>query len=146
MSVRRKIKATRADLEQMVGSLRKAPMNRIWIELDKPRDEENAKQICRLANSMLRKIGPLSAFDGMTFFHMPLSHRYCYGGQMGYEELVDNGKWFNLDNMGSTKSEGQQLAQAVVDWYENAGNADPDKDSPGSVELWELAKKVLAGK
>lgn len=36
------------------------------------------------------------------------------------------------------------LAQAVVSWYENAGNEDPDKKSPGSAELWREAKKALA--
>ena len=37
------------------------------------------------------------------------------------------------------------VAQAVVAWYENAGNADPNQDSPGSVNLWEQARAALKG-
>jgi hypothetical protein len=36
------------------------------------------------------------------------------------------------------------LAKSVVDWYENAGNADPDQDSQGSAQLWSKARAVLA--
>ena len=39
----------------------------------------------------------------------------------------------------------RQVAQAVVDWYENAGDADPDQKSTGSVELWTQARTALKG-
>lgn len=35
------------------------------------------------------------------------------------------------------------LAEAVRDWYENAGNSDPTQDSTGSVDLWHLARAFL---
>jgi hypothetical protein len=31
--------------------------NRVWIELDKPRDDAHAEEICKLATAMLHKLG-----------------------------------------------------------------------------------------
>ncbi len=70
--------------------------NRIWIELDKTDTKEQAEAQCKLANSMLSKLGDMG---GQEFFWM-VGEGYCYGGDMGYENLPDRGKWFNLDYLG----------------------------------------------
>lgn len=72
--------------------------NRIWIELDAPKNLEHANEQCRLANVMLSRLGDT---HGKEFFYMEMEG-YCYGGDMGYECLTDNGKWFNLDYLGRT--------------------------------------------
>ena len=35
------------------------------------------------------------------------------------------------------------LAEAIILWYENAGDADPIPPSPGSVHLWSAAREAL---
>jgi hypothetical protein len=71
-------------------------MNRIWIELERPKDQTHADQIAKLANNVLRKIG-----DGTReFFWDSKDHIWCIGGDMGYVTLSDNGEWFNLDYLG----------------------------------------------
>jgi hypothetical protein len=76
--------------------------NRVWIELDKPRDAEHAKEICGLANKMLgrlledpnqdRQEFSWSAKDGLyIIIHRP------YGT---FQTCVDWGHWFNLDYLG----------------------------------------------
>lgn len=69
--------------------------NRIWIELDSPKGqgEEFAKLQCELANNMMRRLG---VTDGYRFIWMK-KYGYCWDGPAGFEELTDNGKWFNLD-------------------------------------------------
>lgn len=76
------------------------PANRVWIELEKPRDAEHADEVCALVNNMLRK---LLGGDGDTdrgFFWSTRESRYAYGGPMGYTILRDNGEWFDLDYLG----------------------------------------------
>lgn len=77
-------------------------MNRIWIELDTPaswadlsptKRIEFAEEQCRLANLMLARL----EIVGGEFFYREVEQRYCYGGYWGYNELTDNGRWFNLD-------------------------------------------------
>lgn len=69
--------------------------NRIWIELDKPLNQRHADMQCRLANAMLAKIGD---FGEWQFYFTP-DDGYCWGGNNGYENLTDNGRWFSLDFM-----------------------------------------------
>ena len=40
--------------------------------------------------------------------------------------------------------DGYALAESIVRWYENAGDSDPDQESPGSIKLWRQAKAFLA--
>lgn len=70
--------------------------NRIWIELDKPSSKAHAEEQCRLANNMLAKLGKKGP---QKFFWLPGSG-YCYGDDSGYNDLPDNGTWFNLDWLG----------------------------------------------
>lgn len=74
--------------------------NKIWIELDKPgkgiTDVATFKQKqCDLANKMLARLGVV----GRSFF-VGSRNCYCFGGDNGFRELVDNGEWFNLDYLG----------------------------------------------
>lgn len=75
--------------------------DRVWIELEQPRDDEHAARICELANRMLQRLN----FDGEgplhhLFFWDAKDQTYCYGGQMGYRGLSDRGEWFNLAYLG----------------------------------------------
>lgn len=71
--------------------------NRIWIELDKPRDAAHAQEMCELANQMLARLG---VSHGRRFFWSERESCYCYGEGMGYTTLSDRGEWFNLDYLG----------------------------------------------
>lgn len=66
--------------------------NRIWIELD--REAEDKSEQCRLANLVMKKLGITKGYE---FFWSAHDRRFCWGGDMGYETLSDNGRWFNLD-------------------------------------------------
>lgn len=76
-------------------------MNRIWIELDKPKDDAHAQEIVRLANNMLRRL-----FD--VHKDVPLAQAFEYAGGAfhfgspvsGTTELADRGMWFSLDYLG----------------------------------------------
>ncbi len=71
-------------------------MNKIWIELERPKDQAHAEQIAKLANNVLRKIGSVTR----EFFWDSRDCIWCIGGDMGYTTLSDNGEWFNLDYLG----------------------------------------------
>lgn len=65
--------------------------NKIWIELDKPKDKLHAIEQCRLANLMLVRLG-------VKYGEFFVSERgYCFGSNTGYLDLPDRGHWFNLD-------------------------------------------------
>lgn len=67
--------------------------NKIWIELDKPKDKLHATEQCRLANLMLARLGVDTTKE--EFFVS--NHGYCFGGNFGYLDLPDRGHWFSLD-------------------------------------------------
>jgi len=73
--------------------------NRVWVELEKPRNKIHGDKQCELANRMLRRL--VENTEGLPrFWYEQSINRYCYGGDMGFEELSDCGKWFNLDYLG----------------------------------------------
>jgi hypothetical protein len=74
-------------------------MNKIWIELERPRDEAHAQQIASLANNVLRKLNASNNGE-REFFWDARDRIWCLGGDMGYMTLSDNGEWFNLDWLG----------------------------------------------
>lgn len=74
--------------------------NRVWIELDKPKDKEHAEKQCRLANNMLKRLCVKPEDMTSKFFYSEHSRTYCFGGDYGYIELPDHGHWFNLDSLG----------------------------------------------
>ena len=69
---------------------------KIWIELDKPASKQDAEINAILASKMLHKLGCSRAY---SFFWDDKAKQYCYGGAMGYETLLDNGKWFDLNKL-----------------------------------------------
>lgn len=76
-------------------------MNKVWIELERPRDEEHGKQIAALANNMLKRlIKPEDQPNMREFFWDAKDHIWCIGNDNGYITLSDNGEWFNLDYIG----------------------------------------------
>jgi hypothetical protein len=76
--------------------MNKKQMNRIWIELERPKDAAHAELIAKLANNVLRKIGIATR----AFFWDEKDQIWCFGNDMGYTTLGDNGEWFNLDYLG----------------------------------------------
>lgn len=79
----------------------KSAPNRVWIELEQPRDDEHAKQICEAANRMMRVLIPGCESEFMFFEHKRM---YGYGDNMGFKYLVDRGEWFNLDFLGRDRA------------------------------------------
>lgn len=73
---------------------------RVWIELDKPVDDEHAEELCALANKMLSRLNESSESQG-GFSWSPNEHRYMFShGGHTYKYLADNGEWFNLEYFG----------------------------------------------
>lgn len=75
----------------------------VWIELDPTDKEDVGKHRCDLANKMLEKLGCTIGPMEVMFEWLPKRH---YAGTAGYifykgggafEELSDNGRWFNLE-------------------------------------------------
>lgn len=85
----------------MTGALRDGISgNSIWVELEKPKNDEHAKLQCELANKMLQRIMGSGVELTNKFFYSDRTKRYCFGGYNGYYDCVDNGQWFNLDYFG----------------------------------------------
>ena len=78
-------------------ALERPTENRVWIELEKPRNAEHAKEICDLANNLLQRITPNTA---KHFFYITEKRQYAYGDHWGYVDLTDRGEWLNLDFVG----------------------------------------------
>ena len=75
----------------------KPPHKRIWIELDKADSFEEAQENCELANKALVKLGidEKLSFD-VRKFKYGQTYIFYLDGFM-YQELEDNGKWFDLN-------------------------------------------------
>lgn len=69
--------------------------NKIWIELDNVATKTEKQKQCELANKMLARLGITQ--DEFFILDSKRGSVYCYGGNHGYTELADRGKWFNLD-------------------------------------------------
>lgn len=72
---------------------------RVWIELEVPKDEAQAKRIGELATTMLQRLNAPEKTD-YSFWWSECEQRWCFGGNMGYRVLADNGEWFNLEYFG----------------------------------------------
>lgn len=78
----------------------KATCNRVWIELDRPTSDEEGHLRAQLASTMLTRLGsPIK----QTFWWHEKKECYCVTLDTGgsYQELQDNGHWFNLDFLGT---------------------------------------------
>lgn len=67
--------------------------NKIWIELALAESDEFAELQCQLANKMLARLG----VSLNPFFWDKKAKCYCFGGDWGYNDLPDRGKWLSLD-------------------------------------------------
>lgn len=71
--------------------------DRVWIELEKPRNAEHAKVICEKANRLMNRLG---FTEGWHFHWDEKERQYWWCGDSGYITLSDRGHWFNLDYLG----------------------------------------------
>lgn len=69
---------------------------RVWIELDPPSSKEQGDERAAMATNMLRRLG----VERSRFWWSTREARYCYGDEMGYVSLSDNGHWLNLEFLG----------------------------------------------
>lgn len=73
--------------------------DRIWIELEKPRDDAHAQEIVAKANRMLARL--TEPDDRLSQFYWNEKRKlYEYGNAMGRATLTDFGDWFSLDYFG----------------------------------------------
>lgn len=72
--------------------------SRVWIELEKPDNQEHGEEQCRLANNMLERLGA----KGQRFFYDTRTLGYSLESSSDgcYTELDDDGSWFSLDYFG----------------------------------------------
>jgi hypothetical protein len=80
---------------------------RVWIELDKVDNFNDAKENCELANQMLSKLGvnhnPFYAVKNQKYTNT--FYNFSDGKAAGFTELDDRGKWFNLSYLGKKEDE-----------------------------------------
>ena len=72
-------------------------MTQVWIELPKPKNSADATDIAEKANRMMKRLGNVGGYRWHWSEH---ERRWCWGDNMGYVVLNDNGNWFNLDYLG----------------------------------------------
>lgn len=74
--------------------------NRVWIELEQPRDDTHAAEIVEQANNMLKRLSPDGLGLSTCFGWDERRKQFTWGGDMGYENLVDRGQWLSLTFLG----------------------------------------------
>lgn len=79
-------------------------MNRIWVELERDKSAEcdkiNAER-AKLATAMLNRLG-LVGTDIIWWNECKLRFCVTIDGAGGFQEMADNGHWFNLDFLGGS--------------------------------------------
>lgn len=76
----------------------KASRYKVWIELPRPNNADEAADIVTFANNMLHRLNGKEPQN--TFWWDNRENCYCYGGEDGYNSLSDSGHWFNLEYIG----------------------------------------------
>lgn len=76
--------------------------NRVWIELEPPKDNDPvlAQKRCELANRMLNKLSAPEETIGRGFSWSATENKYRFNWGMKSTILKDNGEWFDLDFLG----------------------------------------------
>ena len=74
--------------------------NRVWIELEYPKNAEEGHARAKLLNTMLKRLG-VSFHSELVFWHED-KDRYCFtlDEAGGFVEAQDHGHWYNLDMLG----------------------------------------------
>ena len=73
---------------------------RIWIELDKAENFEEAKENCELANKVIHRMGiPTSAkfYAVENQKYTNTFYNFTWSRSSGFTELDDRGTWFDLE-------------------------------------------------
>jgi hypothetical protein len=71
---------------------------RVWIELDKADNLEDAKEYCELANKMLAKLGVDKNYNFWATDKQKYTRTfYNFSEGHSFTELDDRGKWFDLE-------------------------------------------------
>ncbi len=79
---------------------------RVWIELDKTDNFQDAKENCELANQMLLKLGVDKNYKFFAVEKQKYTHTfYNFSEGHAFTELDDRGKWFNLTYLGKKDDE-----------------------------------------
>lgn len=86
-------KQTPADDESSIKT------NRVWIELERPKNDMHADRVVKLANNMLRRLNGGEP-PPQQFAWSESRKCFMYGGPMGYSYQVDRGVWLSLDYLG----------------------------------------------
>lgn len=68
-------------------------MLKVWIELEKPKSPEHARELVTAANAMMAKLGCHDEVFGI------IDGRFVHNlsDNAGFIVLNDNGEWFNLE-------------------------------------------------
>ena len=71
-------------------------MLRVWIELEKPKSDEQAQEIVSAANAMMKKLG--IEHDVFGWWQDKGKYIHIVDGETGaFAWLNDRGDWFNLE-------------------------------------------------
>jgi len=74
---------------------------KIWIELPKVKNFEQAKIHCDLANQMLEKLGvnpgPFRPVETQRYTKENTFYNCSFGRAAGFTELEERGTWFDLE-------------------------------------------------
>src|SRR3954465_5412761 len=104
----------------------KKQQERVWIELERPKDAAEGNRRAELATNMLRRLGVTHS----RFWWSVHEGFYCYGDQMGYTVLSDNGQWLNLEFLGraaeGTPETSLPVANAIVQKMQECGWAEAE--------------------
>lgn len=75
--------------------------NRVWIELERLKNNAEGHLRALLASNMLRRLSDASNVRDLVFW---IERKQLYGFTIdsagGFVEAIDNGHWFNLDYFG----------------------------------------------
>jgi hypothetical protein len=71
--------------------------NRVWIELERPRDAAHAESTVKQANIMLRKLG--ITYESFMYDAKRNGYLLMKNESGTYTALADRGEWFNLDKI-----------------------------------------------
>ena len=88
--------------------------NRIWIELERDKSADCDKintERAELATEMLRKLG-IAGKDIIWWNERKLRFCVTIDSAGGYQEMADNGHWFNLDFLGRPAEQVRPLTDA----------------------------------
>jgi hypothetical protein len=108
--------------------------NCIWIELDMNTSREHAQEMCDQANAVLKKLG--FPIDKEHFFIRDRNGNvlYCFGGNYGYEDLADRGKWFNLEYLAKPDSDLAEALEVIEALLEQADMGEVDEETQAIVD------------